>query len=151
MTLSRSAPGTTASLPRIASGMPSSALCWSRPTRKLLSPNGFWLSAAYENVVRRCSFVPFGYISRKQVAVGALIKAVECHDVSIQMLGHAKDERDSNSLAASGEVGQAGRPPKGGGCHSSEPSTAPMMRTRTPGKGRSRVGTEWRRHGWTAL
>ncbi len=57
------------------------------------------LPEAHENVVRRYSFDPFGYISRKRVAVGALSKAVECHDVSIRVLSHTKGERDSNALA----------------------------------------------------
>jgi predicted TIM-barrel fold metal-dependent hydrolase len=53
----------------------------------------------YENAMRWYSFDPFTHISREQATVGALRKAAEGHDVSIQALSHHKDERSGSSFA----------------------------------------------------
>ena len=53
----------------------------------------------YENAMRWYSFDPFQHIAREQATVGALRKAAEGHDVSIQALSHhKKGERESNAL-----------------------------------------------------
>ncbi len=48
----------------------------------------------YQNAMRWYHFDPFTHITREQATVGALRKAAEGHDVSIQALSHHK--RDSN-------------------------------------------------------
>ena len=53
----------------------------------------------YENAMRWYSFDPFKHISREQATVGALRKAAEGHDVSIQALSHhKKGERGGSAL-----------------------------------------------------
>jgi hypothetical protein len=53
----------------------------------------------YENSMRWYSFDPFTHIPREQATVGALRKAAEGHDVSIQALSHHKDARAGSSFA----------------------------------------------------
>jgi amidohydrolase family protein len=60
----------------------------------------------YENAMRWYSFDPFTHIAREQATVGALRKAAEGHDVSIQARSHHK--RDS-SLGASSLQAQLDR------------------------------------------
>ena len=53
----------------------------------------------YENAMRWYHWDPFAHITRQQATVGALRKAAEGHDVSIQALNqHEKGERSSNAL-----------------------------------------------------
>jgi len=53
----------------------------------------------YENAMRWYSFDPFAHITREQATVGALRKAAEGHDVSIQARSHhAKGERGGSAL-----------------------------------------------------
>ena len=53
----------------------------------------------YENAMRWYSFDPFAHITREQATVGALRKAAEGHDVSIQALSHhTKEERGGSAL-----------------------------------------------------
>jgi predicted TIM-barrel fold metal-dependent hydrolase len=54
----------------------------------------------YQNSMRWYSFDPFTHIPREQASVGALRKAAEGHDVSIQALSHHKEARDGSSFAA---------------------------------------------------
>jgi predicted TIM-barrel fold metal-dependent hydrolase len=54
----------------------------------------------YQNSMRWYSFDPFTHIPREQATVGALRKAAEGHDVSIQALSHHKEARDGSSFAA---------------------------------------------------
>ena len=42
----------------------------------------------YENAMRWYHFDPFSHIAKEQATVGALRKAAEGHDVSIQALSH---------------------------------------------------------------
>jgi len=53
----------------------------------------------HENSMRWYSFDPFTHITREQATVGALRKAAEGHDVSIQALSHHKDTRAGSSFA----------------------------------------------------
>ncbi len=53
----------------------------------------------YENAMRWYSFDPFTHITPEQATVGALRKAAEGHDVSIQALSHHKDTRAGSSFA----------------------------------------------------
>jgi predicted TIM-barrel fold metal-dependent hydrolase len=53
----------------------------------------------HENAMRWYSFDPFTHITREQATVGALRKAAEGHDVSIQALSHHKDTRAGSSFA----------------------------------------------------
>ncbi|MGA7054546.1 MAG: amidohydrolase family protein [Mycobacterium sp.] len=53
----------------------------------------------YENSMRWYSFDPFTHIPKDQATVGALRKAAEGHDVSIQALSHHKDARAGSSIA----------------------------------------------------
>jgi predicted TIM-barrel fold metal-dependent hydrolase len=53
----------------------------------------------FENAMRWYHFDPFSHISREQATVGALRKAAEGHDVSIQALSHHK--KDSGLGASS--------------------------------------------------
>jgi predicted TIM-barrel fold metal-dependent hydrolase len=53
----------------------------------------------YENSMRWYSFDPFTHIPKDQATVGALRKAAEGHDVSIQALSHHKDTRSGSSMA----------------------------------------------------
>ncbi|MGH3967767.1 MAG: amidohydrolase family protein, partial [Mycobacterium sp.] len=50
----------------------------------------------HENAMRWYSFDPFSHITREQATVGALRKAAEGHDVSIQALSHHKDRSGSS-------------------------------------------------------
>jgi hypothetical protein len=51
----------------------------------------------YENAMRWYHFDPFTHISREQATVGALRKAAEGHDVTIQAL--SKHEKSGDGLA----------------------------------------------------
>jgi predicted TIM-barrel fold metal-dependent hydrolase len=53
----------------------------------------------YENAMRWYSFDPFTHITREQATVGALRKAAEGHDVSVQALSHHKEGRSGSSFA----------------------------------------------------
>ena len=53
----------------------------------------------YENSMRWYSFDPFTHIPKDQATVGALRKAAEGHDVSIQALSHHSDTRSGSSIA----------------------------------------------------
>jgi aspartyl aminopeptidase len=53
----------------------------------------------YENSMRWYSFDPFTHIPKDQATVGALRKAAEGHDVSIQALSHHSDIRSGSSIA----------------------------------------------------
>ncbi|MGC2656311.1 MAG: amidohydrolase family protein [Mycobacterium sp.] len=53
----------------------------------------------HENAMRWYSWEPFTHITREQAAVGALRKAAEGHDVSVQALSHHKDARSGSSFA----------------------------------------------------
>ncbi len=53
----------------------------------------------HENSMRWYSFDPFTHITREQATVGALRKAAEGHDVSIQALSHHKNTRAGSSFA----------------------------------------------------
>ncbi|MDT5047706.1 MAG: hypothetical protein QOG75_3580, partial [Mycobacterium sp.] len=50
----------------------------------------------HENSMRWYSFDPFTHITREQATVGALRKAAEGHDVSIQALSQHKDRGGSS-------------------------------------------------------
>ena len=57
----------------------------------------------YENAMRWYHFDPFTHIAKEQATVGALRKAAEGHDVSIQALSkhqHGGDALGANSLQA---------------------------------------------------
>ena len=57
----------------------------------------------YENAMRWYHFDPFSHIAKEQATVGALRKAAEGHDVSIQALSkheHGGDGLGANSLQA---------------------------------------------------
>ncbi|MGV0784578.1 amidohydrolase family protein [Mycolicibacterium sp. XJ775] len=54
----------------------------------------------YENAMRWYSFDPFTHISREQATVGALRKAAEGHDVSIQALSHHEQGTRGDALHA---------------------------------------------------
>ena len=59
----------------------------------------------YQNAMRWYSFDPFAHITREQATVGALRKAAEGHDVSIQALSHhAKGERGGSALFDAAEA-----------------------------------------------
>ena len=53
----------------------------------------------YENAMRWYSFDPFTHITEEQATVGALRKAAEGHDVSIQALSHAQGHQAGSSFA----------------------------------------------------
>jgi predicted TIM-barrel fold metal-dependent hydrolase len=53
----------------------------------------------HENAMRWYSFDPFTHITPAQARVGALRKAAEGHDVSIQALSHHKEGRSGSSFA----------------------------------------------------
>ncbi len=53
----------------------------------------------YQNAMRWYSFDPFTHITPEQATVGALRKAAEGHDVSIQALSHHKETRAGSSFA----------------------------------------------------
>ena len=52
----------------------------------------------FENAMRWYHFDPFTHISREQATVGALRKAAEGHDVSIQALSHHKQDSSLGAL-----------------------------------------------------
>ena len=53
----------------------------------------------YENALKWYHFDPFSHMSKEQATVGALRKAAEGHDVSIQALSkHEQGDRNSNAL-----------------------------------------------------
>jgi hypothetical protein len=54
----------------------------------------------YENAMRWYSFDPFTHITREQATVGALRKAAEGHDVSIQALSHHEKGTRGDALHA---------------------------------------------------
>jgi hypothetical protein len=56
----------------------------------------------FENAMRWYHFDPFTHITREQATVGALRKAAEGHDVSIQALSHHKKDASlgANTLQA---------------------------------------------------
>ncbi|MGV0773175.1 amidohydrolase family protein [Mycobacterium syngnathidarum] len=54
----------------------------------------------YENAMRWYSFDPFTHIAREQATVGALRKAAEGHDVSIQALSHHEQGTRGDALHA---------------------------------------------------
>ncbi|STZ73194.1 TIM-barrel fold metal-dependent hydrolase [Mycolicibacterium fortuitum] len=54
----------------------------------------------HENAMRWYSFDPFTHIAREQATVGALRKAAEGHDVSIQALSHHEQGTRGNALHA---------------------------------------------------
>jgi hypothetical protein len=60
----------------------------------------------YENAMRWYHWDPFTHIAKDQATVGALRKAAEGHDVSIQALSHHKKE---SSLGASSLQAQLDR------------------------------------------
>ena len=54
----------------------------------------------YENAMRWYHWDPFSHIAREQATVGALRKAAEGHDVTIQALSkHEAGDRASNVLS----------------------------------------------------
>ncbi|MFN6550377.1 amidohydrolase family protein [Mycolicibacterium septicum] len=63
----------------------------------------------HENAMRWYSFDPFTHISREQATVGALRKAAEGHDVSIQALSHHEQGTRGDALhaAARGNSGSS--------------------------------------------
>ncbi|MEV0674778.1 amidohydrolase family protein [Mycobacterium sp. NPDC050441] len=63
----------------------------------------------YENAMRWYSFDPFTHIARDQATVGALRKAAEGHDVSIQALSHHEQGTRGDALhaAARGNSGSS--------------------------------------------
>jgi hypothetical protein len=60
----------------------------------------------YENAMRWYHWDPFSHIAKEQATVGALRKAAEGHDVSIQALSHHKKD---SSLGASSLQAQLDR------------------------------------------
>jgi hypothetical protein len=62
-------------------------------------PDGEVNKMTFENAMRWYHFDPFTHINREQATVGALRKAAEGHDVSIQAL--SKHEHESGGGAAS--------------------------------------------------
>ncbi|HNM94069.1 MAG TPA: amidohydrolase family protein, partial [Mycobacterium sp.] len=65
----------------------------------------------YENAMRWYSFDPFQHISREQATVGALRKAAEGHDVSIQALSHhKKGERGGSALFEAAQANSGSKP-----------------------------------------
>ena len=56
----------------------------------------------FENAMRWYHFDPFTHISREQATIGALRKAAEGHDVSIQSRSHGKKDSSlgANTLQA---------------------------------------------------
>jgi hypothetical protein len=65
-----------------------------------------------ENAMRWYHWDPFSHITREQATVGALRKAAEGHDVSIQALSHHKKDSSLGASTLQAQLDRATAPQK---------------------------------------